>query len=464
LSASAETLTAAAPADGAAAPSTSEERIAAIDVLRGVAVLGILLINIEDFGLLHSNKSAAGTEWVGVYLPAGFSHGAVLGWTVLRALFEGKMRAIFSMLFGAGTILLTSRLERRGETTGTADIYYRRTLWLLAFGVVHAYLFWEGDILYSYAVSGLFLFPFRRLAPRRLILLGALALSISLPRAAAVAIQRRDLRARATQATADKNAGNTLTRLQEDALDDWQEIADDFQPDAEALREARAEYLGGYLHLFVRRAELVRYVESSDFYGWAFFDSVGMMLLGMGLVRTGVLTAARSRRFYAGMVALGYGIGLPISAAATYQLYRVRFDPVAVAWLTAAYDPGRIGVALGHIGVVMLIVKVDRAPALARWLTATLGDVGRMALTSYLTATIICTTLFNGYGFGLFGSLRRHQLYLVVLGIWCIQLLFSRLWLRTFRFGPAEWAWRSLTYWKRQPLRRRAIPVGPDAE
>ena len=170
----------------------------------------------------------------------------------------------------------------------------------------------------------------------------------------------------------------------------------------------------------------MRYVESSDFYGWAFFDSVGMMLLGMGLLKLGVLGAERSLRFYASMVMAGYGIGLPISAAASYALFRHRFDPVWVAWLTAAYDPGRVAVALGHVAVVMLAVKTNRARAL----TATLADVGRMALTNYLTATIICTTLFNGYGFGLFGSLRRHQLYLIVLAIWTAQMIFSRLWLR----------------------------------
>jgi uncharacterized protein len=443
-----------AAVDVAPAPATSTERISAVDVLRGVAVLGILLINIEDFGLLHSNKSAAGTEWVGVYLPAGLSRGAVLGWTAMRALFEGKMRAIFSMLFGAGAILLTSRLERRDEAVGVADIYYRRTLWLLAFGVVHAYLLWEGDILYSYAVCGLFLFPFRRLPARRLILLGALALSISVPRAATLALHRRDLRAHAAQASAEKAAGRPLTKPQESALGDWEEITDDFQPDPETLRQARADYLAGYWHLFRHRAELVRYVESSDFYGWAFFDSIGMMLMGMGLVQTQVLTGQRSRRFYAGMAAIGYGVGVPLSAAATYLLYRHRFDPIAVAWLTAAYDPGRIAVALGHVSVVMLVVKAGRT----RWLIRALGDVGRMALTSYLGATLICTTLFNGYGFGLFGSLRRYQLYLVVLGIWCAQLLFSHLWLARFRFGPVEWCWRSLTYWRRQPLRLRGAP------
>ena len=121
-----------------------------------------------------------------------------------------------------------------------------------------------------------------------------------------------------------------------------------------------------------------------------------------------------------------------------------------IVWLTIVYDPARLAVAFGHIGVVMLAVKSMRVP----WLTRMLADVGRMALTSYLGATLICTTLFNGYGFGLFGVLRRHQLYLIVLAIWTAQLAFSRLWLRRFHFGPVEWLWRSLTYWRRQPFLR----------
>jgi uncharacterized protein len=175
------------------------------------------------------------------------------------------------------------------------------------------------------------------------------------------------------------------------------------------------------------------------------------MLVGMGLLRLGVLTGARSRRFYLTLAALGFGVGLPLGVAATRELAANRFDPVAVAWVTAIYDPTRLAVALGHIGLVMLLARASWAG----WLTRGLADVGRMALTSYLTATIVCTTLFNGYGFGLFGLLDRRRLYLVVLAIWLAQLAFSHFWLRAFRFGPAEWAWRSLTYWKAQPLRRR---------
>jgi uncharacterized protein len=188
------------------------DRIFAIDVLRGVAVLGILVINIEDFGLPHADKTAPGTEWVGAFLPSDLSHADVALWVLVRALFEGKMRAIFSMLFGAGVVLLTSHLDKRGEGVRAADVYYRRTLWLLGFGLLHAYLLWEGDILFSYALSGLFLFPFRNASPRLLIVLGAIVLSVSMPRAAIIAMHRQDLRTQANLATGSSPTRGTSKR------------------------------------------------------------------------------------------------------------------------------------------------------------------------------------------------------------------------------------------------------------
>jgi uncharacterized protein len=435
--------------DGAVA-TEPDERISAVDVLRGVAVLGILIINIDYFALPHSDKSAAGTEWIGAYWPAGLSPRAMVAWVAVRALFEGKMRAIFSMLFGASALLMTSRLERRGEAGRAADIYYRRTLWLLVFGILHAYLLWEGDILYSYAVGGLVLFPFRKLSGRALVVLGLALLSLSVPRAAWIAHHRADLRAAAARADADEAAGLTLGRKQQDAQAEWAEVMESFAPDEETLRENVDAYRGSYARLFAHRAPVVIAVQSSDFYGYAFIDAVGMMMIGMGLLRLGILTGARSRRFYATLAVLGLGLGVPAAVASTRALELDKFDPVAVAWVTAVYDPTRLAVALGHIGIVMLLARASWA----RWLTRSLADVGRMALTSYLGASIICSTLFNGYGFGLFGVLDRPQLYLVTLAIWFAQLAFSRIWLRAFRFGPAEWLWRSLTYWKRQPLRR----------
>ena len=425
---------------------TPGERISAVDALRGVALLGILLLNIEMFGLAENGHQDL--------LVGGISNPDLIVWAVMQVLFEGKMRAIFSMLFGAGVVLLTSRLERRGDAALAADIYYRRTLWLLAFGLLHAYLLWEGDILYEYAISGLFLFPFRKLQARSLIGLGLIVLVLSVPRAVFVAFHLEDLRALAVQADMDHAAGKTLTKKQRDAQEEWKETLEGLRPDAEAIQESLNDHRGSYVQLFMRRAPRVAEQEWSDYYDLGFFDTVGMMLIGMGLIKLGVVSAHRTTKFYAVMVPVGFGIGLPLAAYATYKQYASRFDPVVDAWVSATYEPARLAVALGYIGLVMLVVQAGVAPRLMHGLAA----VGRMALTNYLATTIICTILFDGIGFGLFGYLRRYQLYFVVLGVWAALLLFSVAWLRFFLFGPAEWLWRSLTYWRLQPLRRDRSP------
>src|SRR5258708_20530873 len=156
------------------APVTGQERISSVDLARGFSLLGIVLMNIVSFGLpgqAYDDPTAAGgrTGW-NLYIGA-----------TNYILFEGKMRAIFSMLFGAGIVIFTSRLEERGAGIRTADLYFRRMLWLLAFGMIHAYFFWVGDILYSYAVTGLLLFVFRKAPPKYLLIAGVIILGLVIP-------------------------------------------------------------------------------------------------------------------------------------------------------------------------------------------------------------------------------------------------------------------------------------------
>jgi uncharacterized protein len=132
------------------------------------------------------------------------------------------------------------------------------------------------------------------------------------------------------------------------------------------------------------------------------------------------------------------------------------FEPVAVARALALYQPGRLILALGYAGLVLLVVRLGWL----RPLTARLAAVGRMALSNYLGTSVACSILFDGYGFGLFGRLRRHQLYGVVLAVWAVELAVSPIWLRRFRFGPVEWLWRSLTYGKMQPMRMARDEAG----
>ncbi len=174
------------------------------------------------------------------------------------------------------------------------------------------------------------------------------------------------------------------------------------------------------------------------------------MLIGMGLMQLGVFAAARTFRFYAVLTLCGYSLGLPLVGYGIYDQIHTDFDPVHQLLVGGHFNYiGSLFVALGHAGLVMLICKAG----LLSWLTARLAAVGRMALSNYLMQSLICTTLFEGWGLGLFGKLDRFQLLGVVVSIWLVQLLVSPLWLRSFRFGPMEWLWRSLTYWKRHPFR-----------
>jgi uncharacterized protein len=432
------------------APVVRTERISAVDTVRGFALLGILLINIVSFALpnnAYSDPTIAGGA-TGINLAA---------WAINYILFEGKMRALFSMLFGAGVVLLSSRLEQRDPTAGVADIYYRRVLWLLAFGLVHAYCLWEGDILYFYAVCGLILFPFRKLRPKTLVLTGLLVLAVLIPKNLREGRGMRSLYEDATAADAAAAAGKTLTEAQRDAQKEWAHKLNVLKPSPSDIEKEIADHRGGYWNLYKRRMNGVSYVESVVFYRRLFFDTAGMMLLGMGLIRLGFFSATRSYREYALTALAGYAVGISINSYVAYWDIRLHFEvvPTLFRWTPygvlnwTGYDVERLAVALAHASVLLMICKAG----LLRWLTSRLAAVGQMALTNYLFDTIVCTTLFNGYGFGLYGKLQRYQVYWVVLAIWVFQLAVSEPWLRHFRFGPAEWLWRSLTYWKLQPMR-----------
>jgi uncharacterized protein len=428
----------------ARAPVARSERISAVDTVRGFALLGILLMNIVSFALPHG---ASDDPTI-----AGGSTGPNLAvWAINYILFEGKMRALFSMLFGAGVVLLTSRLEARDGAIPVADIYYRRTLWLLAFGVAHAYFLWAGDILYSYAVVGLMLFPFRKVGPKRLMVAGLLLMAVQVPKTVMRDLQDRSTREKAAAADAAASAGTKLTEDQVSDQKTWEEWLKRNKPAASEIAKEVADYHAGYWKLFLRRQADVVDHESRQFYRYSFLDVSSMMLLGMGLIKLGFFSATRSYREYAAVAFVGYLTGISVNSYTAYQYVQVNFEwwRVGPGSLDFLYDFERLMVALAHASVLMMILK---AGAMG-WLTSRLAAVGQMALSNYLFDSIACTTLFHGFGFGLFGKLERYQIYVVLLAIWTFQLIVSKIWLAHFRFGPLEWLWRSLTYWQRQPMR-----------
>lgn len=441
----------------AVAPVSSQERSISLDVLRGVAVLGILLMNILSFGL------ALGGGWgpLETALNGNNTRANLAYWFVSQIFFEGKMRCLFSLLFGAGTILFIARGTERGGGLRIADIYYRRTLWLLLFGVVHAYFIWAGDILYSYAIIGLMLFPFRQAKPKWLILAAVILFLLGTARGMWNVSDDYHLRARGRAAAQLAAEGKPLTEEQKADQKKWEEREQRAKPDPERIKKEVEAYRGNYAKVFRQRMPIAINYESTGLYRIGLNDMAAVMLIGMALLMTGVLTGERSNRFYLMLMLCGYGIGGTINALTGWYLLKINFDPIeGYAAVVATYDIERVLVALGHIGLLVYLVKRG-------WLraaTSRLATCGQMALSCYLATSLICSTLFYGYGFGLFAKLQRYQLLYVVFAVWALLLIVCPIWLRHFRYGPMEWVWRSLTYWRRQPMRMRETATAPQFE
>jgi uncharacterized protein len=401
-----------------AAPVSAGERIESIDVLRGFALLGILIMNIQSFSMIEAaylNPTAygnlSGTDW--------------WVWLLSHVFASEKFISVFSMLFGAGIVIMTGRVEARG--VDPRELHNRRNIWLIVIGLLHAYLVWYGDILFTYGVCALIVYPGRRLSPRRLIPLGLVIFSVAflLFLFFGYSVQLWP------EASRHQNLENWL-------------------PSAGTVAREIAAYRGGWIAQMSERGPAAAALQSFVLLVLEGWRVSGLMLIGMALFKLGVFSAARSRRFYAAMAGAGYGPGLALTitgvvknlAAGWSFEYSMFFGSQWNYW-------GSLFVALGHVGLVMLVCKWNILGLLKRVLAA----YGRMALTNYLMQSIICTTVFYGHGLGLFGSVERRHQILIVFAVWAVQLVYSPVWLRYFRFGPAEWVWRSLTYRRAQPMR-----------
>ncbi len=448
------------PASGLTlAPVSSEERINSIDVLRGFALLGILLMNVLTFGLPMAAYGNP-TIW-----------GGAEGWDriiyfVQFVAWDGKMRALFSLVFGAGVIIFTTRGERRGAGVAVADAYYRRMYWLLLFGMVHAYVFWWGDILFPYALCGLFLFPLRKLRPKAMLIMASVMLVVLTGLSIGQGYHLRSNKEEAQKADEAQKKGLKLTAEQEDAQKKWKEFLKEVKPDRQELDKEIGDYRGSYLAGAKRRVRMVLQWHGLPYYSPVFFDLYAMMLIGMALMKLDVLSASRPMGFYTRMAVIGLGVGLPANAVSTWLVMQSGYDPMFIPFAASSYQIGRATVALGYLALVMMVCKAG----VLQFLTRRLAAVGQAAFSNYISHSVLCSLFFYGHGLGMFGKLQRHQLYYVVLGVWMFNLTVSPIWLRHFRFGPLEWGWRSLTYWKKQPMRIRVpeamavpLPGQPDA-
>jgi uncharacterized protein len=414
-----------------ASPVNPSERIVSLDVLRGFAVLGILIMNVQSFSMImasYINPSAFGDL-------TGLNR---VVWTLSHVLADEKFMAIFSMLFGAGILMIAGRAEEKGLSAWS--VHGRRSLWLIVFGLLHAYLLWYGDILVTYGICGLIVFAFRKARPGRLLISGLLVASVA--------------------SLLYLGFGYSMQYWPPEATEN---LMRSWLPDAEHVAEEIAAYQGGWLDQMSIRIPASMSLQTFVFLIWQGWRVTGLMLIGMALLKWGVLSAARSRRFYLTSMLIGFLAGYPLILLGVYRNF-------AAGWMleySMFYGPqlnywGSILVAFGYVCMVMLLAQAARTGVLTRAFAAT----GRMAFTNYIMQTLICTAVFYGHGLGLYARMERKEQILLVFSIWILQLVISPVWLKHFRFGPLEWLWRSLTYGCRQPMRITGADAGagPDGK
>ncbi len=392
---------------------SASDRITSLDVIRGVAVMGILVANLPAFGLPDAAYFSP-VAWGGT----GPADRAV--WAINFVAVEGKMRGLFSFLFGASMLLVIDRAEAAGEDP--ARVHYARMGWLFAIGLVHAYLIWWGDILSHYALVGAAAFLFRELSVRSLILVGAMLVGVQLLVGALIG-----LAVFSSGGSGLAGVFGTPPRV---------ELAAELT----ALRGTLAQGIAYRAATNTNPLQLLMATGA---------ETLGYMLWGMAALRSGLLTGAWERARYRRWAITSLAIGWPLYAALAWVTVARAFDWRLIALESLALStPVRPVLIVGYACLVILAMRPGG------WLTDRIAAVGRAAFTNYLGTSVLMTAVFYGWGLGLFGRVGRAEMYVLVPLAWGLMLWWSKPWLDRYRHGPLEWLWRSLARLKLQPLRQ----------
>lgn len=430
------------------APVSQIDRIATIDILRGIALLGILLMNIPGFSMPQrfTESFRVDPENINFWVRA-----------FINIVFEGKMRALFSMIFGAGILLFTTKKEAAGKST--TALFYRRMGWLVLFGLADAHLLlWEGDILYAYGVIGMIAFLFRKMKPQYLALGIPLVAIIDFVASTIFYQGMRQKRLDYVKVKDEIKVGQPQTAAQKKVLADWREVEKEFIPNQQDIAENTKKMKSDYSTV-AKKIRKPSWDWQTKYFVYGIWDPLALMLLGIALFKWGFFTNQWSVKQYRWTALIGYGIGLPL---VLYDFYYgfiyfpnmaasfIHMEKHPIVWVNLIYPFQRILLVMAHASLIILIVK----SGIMQSFFARLAAVGQMALTNYVMHTVICTLFFFGYGLNYYAEFQYYQIFYVVFAIWIFQLTVSPIWLRHFQFGPLEWLWRSLTYWKIQPMRK----------
>ncbi|MEO5809218.1 MAG: DUF418 domain-containing protein [Sphingomicrobium sp.] len=406
------------------------DRILSLDVIRGIAVMGIFSVNVIDFALIQQaylNPSAGGG-----------AHGADLAlWLTNHIFIDEKMRTLFSILFGASTLLVIDRATAKGENA--ARVHFGRMGALLLLGLIHFYLIWVGDILVSYAIAGMVAYRTVRLRPKTQLTWAAVLLTIGAAQFTAGSWQFYSMEQKVATHTATAKEIKRWDAMRLFSVPDPVKAKDD----TETLRSQWPERT-------VRRFDKEKF---QPFGGALAFlpETLGLMLLGMAGYRSGFLTGEWPRRTYARIAAAGIAIGVPFSLVSGLGLIFMGFPPWLLLGANYGFGlPAHVAMALGYAALIILAMRSGG------WLTTRIAATGRMAFTNYLGTSIIASLIFYGDGLALFGHLSRFEAWAAAVpGMWLLMLAWSKPWLDRFRYGPFEWVWRSLARWEFQSMRRR---------
>lgn len=442
-------MTTAAEPDGA-------PRLAVLDILRGIAILGILFMNINDMGA---------SLWASFddVRHLGWGQGDQIAWWLREIFANGTARCLLEMLFGAGMVILTSRVADGVSGWRIMGRYYMRNIVLFLFGCVHIFiLLWPGDILHTYGLAALVAFLFRRLRPGWLIAIGLSLALLQLGGGSYGYYQASTVPAQVAQIEAKQAAGAALTaadkKLLKDNVDRKARRAKnkaESKADIAAEDKARSAATGDFMS-WAGAAWAVIIKLESQFLEIAFvWEAAGTMLIGAALFKMGILQGKRSPRFYGWLTFIAYAIGLSMRAVGAYE--QTLFIDGVPKTIWATQEIARILTTLGHIGLVNLLVMSAGGAAFLRPFVA----AGRTALSVYIAQTLICLwVLYPPFMLGLYGKMTWGPLMLTALVVNLLLLWLANIWVKHFDIAPVEWAWRSIIEGRALPWRkRRAAPA-----
>lgn len=412
-------------------------RIVTLDVIRGIAVMGIFSVNVIAFSHIfpaYMNPAAAG----------GHEGADLATWLVNFVLVDGKMRSLFSMLFGASMLLVIERAVAAGRS-GRAT-HFRRMIVLALFGLAHFYFIWFGDILFLYAIIGMIAYLFIRKRPKSLLVwaAGLFLLNAAMMTASSAYFRSADKEAHAANATAAE-------------IREWNTAVAWGAQSEEQTRRDIAIHRGSA----VDRAEHMLSERLAEPFGSLIFfgpETLALMLLGMACYKSGFLTGEWSDRRYRSIAVWTLAIGAVASAVIAWTTWRSNFYlPLVFLNMVVVQLPFRIMMAIGYAALIILIF---RNPS---WVRDRFAAVGRAAFTNYLGTSIVAALIFYGDGLGLYQRLSRFEAWLAAPLVWLLMLAWSKPWLDRFHYGPFEWLWRSLARWEWQPMRKRSPAVAAAA-